>query len=279
MMRAPLLISILFVSTTACGPKKTAPANPEPMPEPEPTAAAPAPAPAPEPAPAPPPPPPKPTDPVLVGPDIYKMVLDDDHARVLEVTFKAGAEIGMHKHPDHFAYVLTPGKLTITGEDGKAQDFDLKAGAGMFLPAQSHSAKNPGTTEVKAVVFELKMAGTAAPKGTDPAKAGPKIYKKVFENEKVRAFEVTFAKGAKIAKHSHPDHIAYALTDGKLKITPETGEPQEAELKMGQALYLPAQVHAAQNTGGKPLKVLVLELKPAGGAAEPAAAPAPAPKK
>jgi quercetin dioxygenase-like cupin family protein len=225
-------------------------------------------------APAEPPAPAKPasTDPVDVGPGIYSMVTENEAVRVLQVTFAPGAEIGMHKHPDHFAYVIAPGKLTITDGDGKSQEMDLKAGQGVFIPAQTHKAKNTGTTEAKAVIVEFRAAaGTAGPKGTDPLKAGGKMYSKVFENERVRAMVVTFAKGAKIAKHTHPDHVAYALTDGKLKVTPEKGDAQEVELKAGQAMFLPAQAHAGQNTGGTELKILVVELKPA---ADAAAAPA-----
>jgi beta-alanine degradation protein BauB len=95
-------------------------------------------------------------DPAKVGPDVYNCTLDNDRVRVCEVTFKPGAKIGVHSHPDHVAYVVSGGKLNITGADGKAQDFDMKAGQAIWLPAQSHSAVNSGETEVKLVVVELK---------------------------------------------------------------------------------------------------------------------------
>ena len=97
-------------------------------------------------------------DPAVVGKGIYKQVLDNDKVRVFEVTFKPGAKIDMHSHPDHVAYVVTPGKLNITGKDGKTDAFDLKTGMAVFLPAQAHSANNPGKTMVKLVVTELKDA-------------------------------------------------------------------------------------------------------------------------
>ena len=88
--------------------------------------------------PAEPPAPPEPGDPAQVGPDIYKMITENDQIRAFEITFAPGAKIGLHKHPDHVVYALTAGKLSITGQDGQTQEADLKAGDAMFLPAQAH---------------------------------------------------------------------------------------------------------------------------------------------
>lgn len=95
----------------------------------------------------------------------------------------------------------------------------------------------------------------------DPVKVGPNIYKTVLDNERVRAMEVTFKKGDSIAMHDHPDHMAYALTDGKLQITPEGKPAQEFEIEKGQALWIPAEAHQARNIGDGELRLLVVELK------------------
>ena len=95
-------------------------------------------------------------DPAKVGPNIYKCTFDNERVRLCEVTFKPGAKIPVHSHPDHVAYVIRGGTLAVTGEDGKAQEFALKPGQALWLPAQSHSAVNKGKGEVKLVVVELK---------------------------------------------------------------------------------------------------------------------------
>jgi len=52
------------------------------------------------------------------------------------------------------------------------------------------------------------LAALAAPlRAQDPVRVGPDIYKCTFENERVRVCEVTFKPGAKIATHSHPNHL------------------------------------------------------------------------
>lgn len=95
-------------------------------------------------------------DPLTVGPDIYRKVLENERIRLLEVTFEPGARIGSHSHPDHAAYVIEGGKLDITGADGKQESYDLEPGQAVWMPAQTHSAVNTGNTRVKLLVVELK---------------------------------------------------------------------------------------------------------------------------
>ncbi len=95
----------------------------------------------------------------------------------------------------------------------------------------------------------------------DPLTVGPEIYKMVLENDRIRALEVTFAKGASIAVHDHPDHMAYAMSDGKLEIAAEGKDPQVIDVTKGMALWIAAEAHSARNAGDTELKLLVVELK------------------
>jgi len=96
-------------------------------------------------------------DPAVVAPDIYKCTFENEHTRLCEITFKPGAKIAPHSHPDHLVYVLQPGKLRITDDGtGKAADADFAVGQAVWLPAVTHHAENIGGTEVKAVVIEFK---------------------------------------------------------------------------------------------------------------------------
>ena len=98
----------------------------------------------------------------------------------------------------------------------------------------------------------------------DPLKAAPNVYKKVIlDNKKVRVIEIEFAPGETAAWHRHPNHVAYALTAGQLEITDKGKQPVVADLKAGDALYIPAVTHMAKNVGTTVLKMVVTELKPA----------------
>ena len=95
----------------------------------------------------------------------------------------------------------------------------------------------------------------------DPIKVGPNIYKKLFENDRVRMLEVTFAPGDSIAFHSHPDHAVYTVTGGTLRVATSDGKSMVAELKAGDPIWFDAVTHAAKNIGTTSIKLVVVELK------------------
>jgi quercetin dioxygenase-like cupin family protein len=95
-------------------------------------------------------------DPLTVGPNIYRLVLENERVRVMEARFQPGEKIGPHAHPDHVVVVTSAGKLAVTTGDGKTQEFDAKVGDTFFIAAETHSAQNIGTTEFVCVVTELK---------------------------------------------------------------------------------------------------------------------------
>ena len=96
--------------------------------------------------------------------------------------------------------------------------------------------------------------------GQDPTKVAPQFYKMKLDEKGVRVLEVSLAPGDKIPTHSHPDHVGYALTAGTLTITETGKEPQKIDLKVGDAMFLPAQTHQGENTGKTTLKLVVVEL-------------------
>jgi quercetin dioxygenase-like cupin family protein len=105
-------------------------------------------------------------DPLKVAPTMYKLLFENDRVRVMEVTFKPGETIAPHSHPDHFVYVVTGGKIKITAGD-QVTDGDLTPGQVLWIGAETHSAVNTGSTEIRLAVTELKEpAGTPAAKST-----------------------------------------------------------------------------------------------------------------
>jgi quercetin dioxygenase-like cupin family protein len=95
-------------------------------------------------------------DAVKVAPDIYKVLLENDAVRVLEVRMKQGAKSEMHSHPRSVAIVLNDQRLKFTFPNGKSDVVDFKRGQAVWLDALSHTVENTGTEDVDAVVVELK---------------------------------------------------------------------------------------------------------------------------
>lgn len=95
-------------------------------------------------------------DPAKVAPDNYKVLLENDRVRVVEVTLRPGDKVAMHDHPDMVAYPLTDIKNTWTYPDGSQEEVMLKKGVALWHDAFAHAAWNTEDEDQKIVVFELK---------------------------------------------------------------------------------------------------------------------------
>ena len=95
-------------------------------------------------------------DAVKVAPDSYKVVLENDAVRVLEVRIKQGAKSEMHSHPKSVAICINDQRLRFTFPNGKSEDADLRRGQTVWLDGISHAVENVGNEDVSSVVVELK---------------------------------------------------------------------------------------------------------------------------
>ncbi len=95
-------------------------------------------------------------DPMKIASNVYKLVMENDRVRVLNVIFKPGDKALMHHHPDHVVYVLKGGKIKLNSE-GKSDVLDMKTNQAVFLKAQDHEAENIGDSTLDLLVVELKQ--------------------------------------------------------------------------------------------------------------------------
>ena len=116
-------------------------------------------------------------------------------------------------------------------------------------------------------LLALSLFASVAALAQDPMKVDPQNYKVEFENDKVRVLRVKIGARGKTPMHSHPDHVIIAVVDSKVRHTFPDGKTDDRDVKAGTAAWSPAVSHAGENLGGKPLEVLLVELK------SPASAP------
>jgi len=102
---------------------------------------------------------------------------------------------------------------------------------------------------------------TTKGKSTDPLVVAGNVYTLIMENEQVRVLDIRLKVGDKAAMHYHPNHVIYVLADGKAKITTPDGKSTNFDLKAGQAIWMAAGQHAAENVGKSEGHNLVVELK------------------
>ena len=95
-------------------------------------------------------------DPAKVDPAHYKVILNNNQVRILDVHHKPGEKAPMHSHPHHVTYSLTGGTVKFTLPDGKTNTVTFKAGQATWHNAETHAVENVGKNEIHALDIELK---------------------------------------------------------------------------------------------------------------------------
>lgn len=106
------------------------------------------------------------------------------------------------------------------------------------------------------LIMSFVMWGLAQDrKSVDPT------MKILLENDRVRVQEHFLKPGQKIAMHSHPDKVIYAINDWKVRETLPDGTSRIVEGKAGTAKWGKATQHAIENIGTTDVRNIVIELK------------------
>ena len=98
-------------------------------------------------------------DPVVVSPDMYKVLLENQHVRVVEYEIPPGQKDNWHTHPAKVSYIVAGGSLRITPEQGESFIVEEKTGSTTWFEAVGkHFGENVGQTPVRIVFVEIKGA-------------------------------------------------------------------------------------------------------------------------
>ncbi|MER3445625.1 MAG: cytoplasmic protein [Candidatus Dadabacteria bacterium] len=95
-------------------------------------------------------------DVVKVAPEQFKVLLENEHIRVLEFRMKPGDKQEMHTHPATVHIELTPTKVRIGYPNGKAVEIEGKQGEALWVGPVKHTVENIGNNEIHGYIVELK---------------------------------------------------------------------------------------------------------------------------
>ena len=95
-------------------------------------------------------------DAVQVAPHVYTVLFENERVRLLKTRLKAGESSAMHSHPAYVIYALGDGKVTFNSPSGESADIEVEAGEAMWREPEEHAVDNVGSTDVDALLFELK---------------------------------------------------------------------------------------------------------------------------
>ena len=199
-------------------------------------------------------------DPITSNPKVYHLVFENDTVRVLHVSVPPGGKTVIHEHPDNAVVVLKAGKIKFTGEDGKSQEVDMKAGDAMWSPAGKHRGENTGTGPIDAVIVELK--GNKAPTATIPTSRADVTIVPAFDNPRATGIKATLQPNFhEAADTTHEfDQVVVALAPAEISLNVEG--KTKTSWKTGDAMFIGrGQKHESKNTGGKPADVFIVAIK------------------
>lgn len=112
------------------------------------------------------------------------------------------------------------------------------------------------------------LFATAASASDDPVQVDPKHYQAEFENDAVRVLRIKYGPGEKSVMHNHPAGVVIYLTDSSTKMTFPDGKTIASNGKAGTVQAAPGGAHLPENVGGKPMELVLVELKGGSNAAE-----------
>ena len=93
--------------------------------------------------------------PELSSPEIYEVLLENEHVKVMMVTFEAGEGDQIHDHNPMIFHVLEGGKAKVTLPDGSVNEREIPSGFTGYNPqGQRHQVTNVGDNQVKILLVE-----------------------------------------------------------------------------------------------------------------------------
>ncbi len=208
----------------------------------------------------------KPLLPEEVSPDVYRVLLDNDDVKVLEVTFEPGQSDNMHDHYPVTFYLLQGGKAQVTLPDGTVNEREIPTGfTGHNTEKVRHQVKNIGENTIKIILVEHKNTAPASESGETlilPEEVSPDVYQVILENDDVKVLDVTFAPGQGDNMHEHGVITYYGIKGGKLQNTLPDGTVKEMEVPDGFVGHGNTIVkHQMENVGEDTVKVIIVEHK------------------
>ena len=95
-------------------------------------------------------------DAVKVAPDVYKVLFENDHVRLLEVNMEPGGKTEMHSHPGTLIHALSGGTVNFTAPSGDVTELEVSTGETIWMDATEHATDNVGGDTIHALLIEPK---------------------------------------------------------------------------------------------------------------------------
>ena len=94
---------------------------------------------------------------VQAAPEDKKILVDNDHFRMVEITLQPGRKEALHSHPEYIEYFLESGKMIVTYPEKKPVTWNVEKGkAYSGKPEPPHTIENNEKQPIKLLLVEMK---------------------------------------------------------------------------------------------------------------------------
>lgn len=94
---------------------------------------------------------------VQTSPDQAKVLMENEHVRVVEYVLNPGEKDIWHTHPPRSSYVISGGKVKVYTESGEPKISEVKTGTSSWAGyGAKHYVENIGSTTLKIILTEIK---------------------------------------------------------------------------------------------------------------------------
>jgi hypothetical protein len=100
-------------------------------------------------------------DPLSTDGDKYRVLLENEHVRVLAYDDRPGDRTRQHRHPPFVVVALAPFRRQLELADGRRMTREFAAGDVLYSDGETHVGENVGTTPTRVIMVELKRAPVA----------------------------------------------------------------------------------------------------------------------
>lgn len=95
-------------------------------------------------------------DVVEAAPEMYKVLLENDRVRVLDIRMKPGEHSPVRSRPQQVVYALADATVRFDYPDGVSETVHVTPGQALWQDPATYVAHNIGDTEVHSINVELK---------------------------------------------------------------------------------------------------------------------------
>jgi quercetin dioxygenase-like cupin family protein len=91
------------------------------------------------------------------SPNQARILLENEHVRVVEYSVKPGEKDVWHTHPPRVSYIVSGGKVKVYSKTGEPTISEVKTGATTWAGHGAlHEVENVGDTDIKIILTEVK---------------------------------------------------------------------------------------------------------------------------